>query len=182
MVNILPKKTQHELSAMYYARLFGTFLILVAVMIGIGAGVLTPAHFLAKEEAEASKRYADALQQTLTLSDASSSGRMLPVLAEQIKVMKAYQRTPVLEPALDRIIDAIPTTVSVQKVGFKFSADKDGTLTVAGTAKSRAALVGFVDTLKKDPLFKNVSVPVGDLVAETDLPFTMTLTIPLSTP
>lgn len=174
MVNILPHKTQNELRIMYYAKLFGTFFLSAAFVVGIGAGVLVPSYFLAQEEAEASKRYAEALQQTLSLSEGGAAGKTLPVLAEQVGLMKSYRADPALAPALDRIVNAIPDSVSIRRIGFKFPATSEGVITLNGNADTRAALISFVDSLKKDPLFKGVAVPVADLVSDDDLPFTLT--------
>ncbi|MBX9765328.1 PilN domain-containing protein [Patescibacteria group bacterium] len=174
MVNILPHKTQNELRFMYYARLFGTFFLVGAFVIGIGAGVLVPSYFLAQEEAEASKRYAEALKQTLSLSEGGAAGKSLPVLAEQVNVMKAYSEDAALALALERIVGAIPDNVSIRKMSFRFPSASEKIVTLNGNAATRSALIAFVDALKKDPLFKGVVVPVSDLVSDDDLPFTLT--------
>ena len=182
MVNILPHKTLNELRMMYYSRLLGTLLLLGALVIGSGAGVLVPSYFLAQEEAEASKRYAAALQQTLSLSEGSAVGKALPVLAEQVTLMKSYQADPMLSPSLERVTAAIPDNVSIRRMSFKFSSITDGQITVVGNAETRAALIAFVDSLKKDPLFKGVTVPVADLVSDNDLPFTLTFNVSVTKP
>jgi Tfp pilus assembly protein PilN len=182
MVNILPHKSQNELRAMYYSRLFGTFFLSTGVVIIIGAAVLIPSYFLAQEEADASRRYADALQQTLTLGEGSSSGKMLPVLAEQVGLMKAYQADPAIAPALKRIIGVLPDEVSIRRISFTFLSITDGRVTLNGNAETRAALLAFVDVLKKDAQFKGVTVPVADLVADTDLPFTLSFSVVATKP
>jgi type II secretory pathway pseudopilin PulG len=182
MVNILPHKTQNELRIMYYARLFGTFFLTAACIVGIGAGVLIPSYFLAQEEAEASKQYAAALQQTLSVSEGGSAGKAVPILAEQVTLMKSYGKDAALAPALTRIVGAIPDDVSIRRMGFKFPNTGEGVITLNGNAQTRAALIAFVDALKKDPLFKGVSVPVSDLVSDDDLPFTLSFSFSAKQP
>ncbi len=182
MVNILPHKAQKELHLMYYTRFFGTFFLVAAFVVGIGGGVLIPAYFLAQEEAETSRRYAEALQQTLTLGEAGNAGKSLPVLSEQIKLMKQYRADSVIASSFEKIVAVIPNNVSVKKIGFKFSSITEGQVTLSGNADTRAALLAFVDSLKKEPLFKGVAVPVADLVTDNDLPFSLTFSLLVAKP
>ncbi|MBY0539608.1 PilN domain-containing protein [Patescibacteria group bacterium] len=182
MVNILPHKTQNELKLMYYSRLFGALFLAGAFVMLVGAGVLIPAYFLAQEEADASKRYAEALSQTLSLSEGSSAGKTVTTLAEQLTLMRAYRAEPVLSRGLSAIVAGIPDDVSIRELGFKFTSTSEGDVIVTGNAETRSALIAFVDALKKEPLFKGVSVPVADLVSDTDLPFTLRFSIAAKTP
>lgn len=173
MVNILPHKTQNELRLMYYSRLFGAFFLAAAFVVVVGAGVLIPSYFLAQEEADASKRYAEALSQTLSLSEGSSAGKTVTTLAEQLTLMRAYRAEPALARGLATVVSGIPDDVSIRKLSFKFTTAAEGEVEITGNAETRAALIAFVDALKKESLFKGVSVPVADLVSDTDLPFTL---------
>lgn len=182
MVNILPHKTQNELRVMYYSRLFGALFLAAAFVFVVGGGVLIPAYFLAQEEADASKRYAEALSQTLSLSEGSSAGRTVTTLAEQLTLMREYRVEPLLSRGLATVVSGIPDDVSIRKLSFKFTSVSEGEVVIIGNAETRAALIAFVDALKKESLFKGVSVPVADLVSDTDLPFTLTFAVAAQAP
>ena len=51
------------------------------------------------------------------------------------------------------------------------------TLTVNGTADSRDALVSFSRALEESPLFSAVSLPVGNLIQSTAIPFSLSATL-----
>lgn len=182
MVNILPHKTQNELRLMYYSRLFSALLLAASFVVVVGGGVLIPSYFLAQEEAAASKRYAEALTQTLSLSEGSSAGQTVTTLSEQLALMRGYRVEPLLSRGLSTVVSGIPDDVSIRKLSFKFTSASEGQVVITGNAETRASLVAFVDALKKEPLFKGVSVPVADLVSDTDLPFTLTFAVVAKAP
>jgi hypothetical protein len=104
MVNILPHKTQNELRLMYYSRLFSALLLAASFVVVVGGGVLIPSYFLAQEEAAASKRYAEALTQTLSLSEGSSAGQTVTTLSEQLSLMRGYRVEPLLSRGLSTVV------------------------------------------------------------------------------
>jgi len=51
---------------------------------------------------------------------------------------------------------------------------------MVGTATTRTALLAFKDTLEQTPYLKDVTLPVTDLLAKTNVNFTITLTVDLT--
>lgn len=175
MVNILPKKEQHELITAYYARLASTFLILAALVILIGGALLAPSYILLSESTAASERFTQAVTQTLTLKNKSANTSVLPALSEQARLVGQITRPPELPGLLSGILAAQSKNIQLSKIDISFdqSTPGAGMLALTGTSASREALVAFVDALKKNAAFAGASVPVQNLAGDTDIPFTL---------
>lgn len=181
MVNILPNKQQRALYVRYYTQLFSTFFLVVAAAVMLGAVLLVPSYFLAQEEAKLLRQSADAQLQRLTLGGSTNEGQVMQTLEEAVSLLQTYEHDSVVTKAIVAVTAVTPSGVTLQKVRI-LTGDSGGSVTLSGTANTRAGLVEFVSELQRKSIFSNVSVPVSDLAAEEDLNFSLSFTLNPSTP
>lgn len=85
---------------------------------------------------------------------------------------------PHVGPVVERILAARGTGVMLANFYYEDHGSTDPVLArLAGQAATRRDLLGFIDRLKADPMFAEVESPVGNLIKDRAVDFTLTLTI-----
>lgn len=92
-------------------------------------------------------------------------------LAEAVLQERAGQRA--VAPLIEAALGAVPPAVSLSRLRFKAEARE---LTMEGLSSSRAMLLSFINDLKGLPAVAGVSSPITNLIRETDIRFTITVT------
>ncbi|TAJ13983.1 hypothetical protein EPO56_02580 [Patescibacteria group bacterium] len=182
MVNLLPKQEQIKLRGLYYSRLVSAFLFVLAFVCLAGAVLLIPSYIVAKEKAE---------NAVLKLQEANmQANKEVPIkndielglLKERISILQEHNRQSAIPYVLSRALDGRPSNVHITSLTFIFKGDGEGSVTLAGKADSRNALISFAENLKKESAFAGATVPVSDLVQETNIQFSLPLQFNLKTP
>lgn len=95
-------------------------------------------------------------------------------------LLAQLKKTVVRQREID-IVSEIEKSTSENVELKNFSIDNMGVKTdsilVQGVAKTREDLARFKSALVASPMFDKAEVPIADLVRDTDLPFTVTLTL-----
>lgn len=182
MVNLLPKQEQIKLRGLYYSRLVSAFLFVLAFVCLAGTVLLIPSYIVAKEKAESA---------VLKLQEATmkASGEVpvknnieLGLLKERISILHEHNRQSAIPYVLSRALDGRSSDIHITALTFLFKGDGEGSITLAGKADSRSALIAFAENLNKENTFAGANVPVSDLVQETNIPFSLPLQFHLKTP
>lgn len=171
MVNILPKKTQHALTARYYANLAATFFVFVGLAVLVGGGLLAPSYLLSLEEAKSAERFKNAVLERLTILGDTGASRDVSVLAAEVDLMNEYHRAPLSDRIFSSLLAALPQSVSLNKMSFTADDARRGRIDVSGTAATRVSLLEFVNALQANMFFRDVTVPVADLARDTNISF-----------
>ncbi len=174
MVNLLPPSTKRTLLREYYLRVFATFFLLSAVVMGAGAGLLLPSYYLARAESEEAVRYLDALQGTADLRARTQTGKSVQAFTEQVALLKEYGSRPFTAEMISRIQEHLSGDVSITTISVEYEAGDRGRISLGGSAKTRTALLTFAESLREELIFSGVSVPVGQLAGDSDLPYSLT--------
>lgn len=100
-------------------------------------------------------------------------------------IIKQLKRTKALPREID-IVAEIQSHASgdIQLTAFTIdvSGQKSDLVQVSGVAATREALAGFKTALETSSFFEKADIPISSLVRDTDLPFTITLTLISQTP
>lgn len=171
MVNLLPQKTKKSFVIAYYLTYSALLFALLGLMVALGAGLLVPSYFLAREEVISTERYLSALEETVGLKEQTGSREIVLQLAESVDILSSFEGSRASADILVEIDRSVPRRVSIQGIGITHFGARAGEVIVAGVADTRADLLAFSDALKANPLFDSVSVPVNQLAPETDLKF-----------
>lgn len=173
MVNLLPHSEQRKLRVLYYARLLSACLVVLSVVCVVGTLLLIPSYLSAKARAASAQK---SLGQSLVRTNqnaASGVGQSLLVFKERITLLKEYHRQPASSYVLSRILSALPSGVRITAITFVFSGEGVGKVTVLGRADTRTALIEFGKKLEAESSFIGASVPVSNLVSDSNIAFSL---------
>lgn len=90
------------------------------------------------------------------------------------KVLQYENSHPGSSALIESIIKDAPPGLVFNTLSFRPAAKQ---LTIEGFAPSRALLLGFLENLEVNPLLKNVSSPLANIIKEADIKFFVTLTV-----
>jgi hypothetical protein len=185
MSNLIPPHGRTLVHREYIARLVSVYALMIAVVVIAAATLLMPQYLFvqARQETIEASRHSEADSETAfkehekLITDMNSLVRELNALAPSLPV------TEVL-----RTLDDVPRT-GVRVTGFQFpkgdywnpAAPPDQSMNpvfqMTGQATSRATLASFRGALEATPLIETAQVPLSDLARDTNLTFTMTVTL-----
>ena len=171
MANVLPRHDRETLRKNYRLRLLTTTALVLTGAMVVGIVSLIPAYLSAQEEAEQAQRYKDIQSETRTVSkddDALIAARYVRSQIEQAQNAQTSIITDALVLTL-RDWEVHANDIIISGISFRYTDEKAPRpeLRLSGRARSRATLNAFVQTLKQDPAFLSVTLPVSDL-AESD--------------
>lgn len=103
------------------------------------------------------------------------------------KIKLTNQRTDVLSGLLrvnrlpgdlfEEVIKLKPASVKIKSLSYATTTSTAGSLSLAGLALTRTDLLKYVDLLKQNPTFSQVESPVGNLIRDKNVEFTLVLTV-----
>ncbi len=175
MVNLLPPKELRALRRSYYANLVSTSCLMLLAVSLLGAALLLPSYFLSRGLSEAALAYVSASEGSAALSAANPEERNLGSLKEQLSLLEAYDQKPLAALVFSNIAEHASGDIGVNSISLTYGEEPgEGRVTVHGEARTRAALIEFGKRLSEEALFRGASVPVSDLVTESNIEFSMT--------
>ncbi|OGG44349.1 hypothetical protein A2841_01010 [Candidatus Kaiserbacteria bacterium RIFCSPHIGHO2_01_FULL_48_10] len=173
MVNLLPKPIKRKIRFDYYLRLTAGAFFVCAIVILMGIALLIPSYLFARNEAETSTRYVASIQEKTELQQRGGVQASIALLAERLKIIKEYNRQPVTAHILSRLEGRLPSRVTLQKIGVRFTAPGEGDILISGFAETRNGLLEYAQALQKESIFAGVVVPVSQLSLDRDIDFSL---------
>lgn len=173
MANLCTIEHLRSLNRMRIAHAITTVGVLTAIMAAISTIALVPSWYIARQEYAATKAEITILTEAIeersgkTGVEALQEGRDLLTVAEGIaarstRMTEALSAVHITDPGID-----------IVRVSYEYY-PQASTITVSGEATSREVFVSYVDALRKDGRFKNISAPVATM-ARTGGPFSVTV-------
>ena len=175
MINLLPKRAYKKVSHEYYTRLITLFFLVMSAVFCFSTLLFLPSYFLVRDEAQEAARFLEAAETQAQLREESEKGRQVAALAEKQRILFPYTKQVVVSTMLETLLRAKPDGVSITELAYVHG-DGETRLSFSGEADTRSALVSFTDNLKKTAAFRDVSLPVSSLIADSDIPFSFSLT------
>lgn len=173
MINLIPPQGKTLVKNEYIVRVVAVGCLSVAVALIISTIALLPAYVLF------SSAYAvTPLAGTEDAHTERATAEVERSLNEATAFAEQLQKTTGSLATLD-ILTHIESAVSPAIVleNFIFSEEGGAVIRARGTATTRESLRKFIETLKRDAFFADASVPVSDLARDTEVVFTVTLTL-----
>ncbi len=169
MSNILPKEAKKAVRSTYRARFIvaGSFTALFVA--GLCALALLPS-YLALHAGDVAGIPMSTSTKAVSDADRSAIASIRTMLASLSPILVATT-TPTV--AMTKVLSLRPSTITIDHLTY--SEGDPGTIVVTGSAATREAINGYRQALSSDPLFKSVSVPIGDLTGEPGARFSLTL-------
>ncbi len=187
MANVLPKENRKLLRRHYWIRFVVVSTFALSVAVGIGATALVPSYVAVQTELEAAKIEQELQGQTreVTKEDgAIQEAKMVNLQVSELLKTDARSSSSAIDSVLrDWRPHANEVALSNITYTLKENIDKKKkkvivtTMRLSGVADNREALNEFVQTLRRDPAFSDVSFPVSDLVGVEEIDFSLTMSV-----
>ncbi|MEK7662255.1 MAG: hypothetical protein AAB355_02025 [Patescibacteria group bacterium] len=175
MVNLLPETHRKIIEAEYRSRALLTTLYFIIIFFIIAAALLLPAYFLSREKLAVVS--VDSVTVTaLAKSQAEEVRREISLLNEKLAILSLEKSTLSVSEIVSLIISARGAGVYIKNMIYE-SRGNTSKIDVFGTAKTRDALIAFVERVKKEKKFSEVYSPISNLVKEKDIDFTVQIGI-----
>jgi len=172
MVNVLPRSEQKRLRRRYYLNLGTLFFMALILVFAVGSVLLLPSYFASRAQADSYERYRDAFSGAIGLKEKEKVDAELASLAEELRLTKEYGASAFSAEIFEGLESVPSSNVTITAMSFSRSGETTR-FSLSGVAKNRAALLSFAEALKAHPSFANVSLPVSQLVAEVNPPFSI---------
>lgn len=177
MLNILPHEEKKKVLTEYRMRLAIVAVFAVAALVLASLILLVPSYMLAVS------KYNFVADELARLEQKQSGPGQEKEVSAQIKEVnkkislfmgdeKVVPRAP--SEVILGIMAAKEPAVKVQSILYDIKPDLER-IVLSGKANDRDSLARFVETLKKDPSFSKVDLPIGSYVKSTNIDFTLVL-------
>lgn len=178
MINLLPASEIKKTRVEYRMRLAVTALSLLVLVMLIAIVSLLPAYVLmSHKRAALSGDLSNILQGSARSEEQKNLETILKETDAAVEMLGG--NTKGLSVSRD-IVEKFAgyKTASIKIKGIFYDAKgTEGSLAIKGTAANRQSLTDLVDMLKKDKMFKNVTLPISDLVKDKDIDFNITMKV-----
>lgn len=177
MINLLPESYKVIFSREYRWRVAVVLMVFVDAVIIIGVALLGPVYIEARLDASTAANQARSVEKKNDLH--TSLITETATLSATLKALSTTSPTPMLLTDIMPIISADKTTnISITSIDYTTNSSGANTitLTLTGTATTRNSLAAFISALKGEKRISNVAIPISDYAADTNVPFTITIT------
>lgn len=173
-VNLISATRRASLVLRYRSAVLAVLLLALACAVTVGALLTLPAYFFVHAEADQANDYVVAAEAIAADRVKTDARQALSGFTMAVELLNASHTPPALAHTMTLVTEPLPRGVYLTK--FSSRAETDGAvLTIDGVAGTRAALIAYARALRAVPQLSEVTVPVDDLVAGTEAPFTVTL-------
>lgn len=174
MINLLPISGIKKIISEYRVRLVATALVMLAVTMLIAIVLLFPAYLLA------SHKRTVVLEDLSKIGDRDASSQELKDLEKNIKetdttldlLGEKGQKFSISGDIIEKTSGFRTESIKITGI-FYDKRDTEGSLSLKGSATNRQSLTNFVEMLKKDTAYKDVSLPISDFVKDRNIDFTV---------
>jgi len=175
MRNLLPNRVKQQLRTEYRLRLSIVGLLLFSVALLMAGVFLVPSYLLSASDkmvVEDRMRFAE---QGPAPQEAESSIERLELAQLQVELLSTLQKSTLFSDRLIQIIEQKPAGVRIGIFFYTTRDEGENMLTLSGVAETREDLLSFERSLKSEPDFSSVTLPVSNLAKDRDLSFLVTI-------
>ena len=179
LTNLLPNERIRAFRRDYFFRLFTVVVLVVAVAIGVHGALLAPSYLYLHQTVSLDRLRLSELSDTLAASEEAEMQARLTRLKSDSERLLALSSSPSATKVIRALLEVPHAGIIVTAISFK-SPSPDGRLTITGMAKTRESLRQYHLALSSLTFAKSAELPLSAYAKESDIPFTITLTGPLT--
>lgn len=174
MLNLLNREKRHYIRREYFGRLSNIFLGIIIFSLIFYGVLLISNGFLVSFEKTAVENQAKNISESSLQKDLEEYETKLSHVEAEYKLFskQIIYPTEIISLIKQKEIEGIfLNAISFQKT------DQEGgiKIEIKGTAKNRDTLLGYLNSLKTDPLFKDANIPFSSLAKNADIPFSLSV-------
>lgn len=179
--NLLPLEKAREFRQGYFLRLGALTGFVLAFLIAAHGALLVPSYIYISEQEGFAKARLDELSASLASSEEEAMSARLSRLTKDASALTAFAASPSAASVIRSVLSVPHAGILLSSFSYSpASAGGDGRLVVSGTASTRESLRAFHAALSGLSFVSNADLPLSSYAKETEIPFTITLTGPLS--
>lgn len=154
-------------------RLASTVAFLGTAVLLICIGLLLPSYFLLNGEKVQLESQTDDFSKHISQKNSEGLINTLNDIKSMVALV-APEETKIF-PAIKIILARRPPSVPITSFRYTRADGGESILVLEGIAATRSSLINFAKTLKSEPLFQSVDLPISNLARESDIKFTLTI-------
>lgn len=184
MLNILPYEEKKKNLTEYRLRFSVVAVFAVAALVLASLVLLVPSYmlavskynFVADELARLEQKQSDAGQEKEVDTQIKEVNKKISLFLGDEKSTRSTPSEVILG-----ILTVKGPAVKVRSISYDVNLERER-LVLSGKADDRDSLALFVETLKKDPSFSNVDLPIGSYVKSVNIDFSLVVERTIKTP
>jgi hypothetical protein len=182
MANILPSSYKHHLRTEYRLRFASIILFLLAVVLLVLLVLILPAYVMVESDVRSAQSEVAVLSSgdNDSVGEAKNGSDVIALVKRELAALGTRSQE---EPSnlIHAVINVTNDAITLERLNYEVaSTDAPGTLVVGGQAVDRDNLIAFSRALEKLPQVAAVDLPVSQLASDSDIDFTITVTLPLT--
>ena len=175
MINLIPPEGQKVVAREYILRVGSTMCILFGFVTLILVVAHVPTYVLIGAQVESLKATVE--QESSKVDEIGVIEKEMQETEAILAQLKKSETTILKSDVIAEIKKRAPNAVTLNAFTVTLTGQKSDVIQVQGVANTREALADFTNQLEASSMFASANVPISDLVRDTDLPFTVTLTL-----
>ncbi|MEI6316488.1 MAG: hypothetical protein WCO65_02040 [bacterium] len=181
MSNLLPVQEKKHLKLLYKKR-FAVIALRACMVLCLAASLCLLPSFIYSKNEENSLLVKKAMLDRQATGELKQS--LISAIADINTRLAVFNRQNFLSPItasfIDPILQSKTSSVSLTNMSYVVNPNSTiATVTLSGVSVSREAILMFASNLKSMPGVSNVDVPITNFIKESNMPFTITLTVML---
>lgn len=179
MANLVTKKQKVFLKKEYIIRIISVILFMLALLGVFMLAYVLPYYFsLSQKILFVDNQLNSAIATENKENIGESVLRIVNRTNSELRMVDFYKNNKlVVSDIFLQIIDSKNSSIQLNRLAFTKGNQTEKHFIVVGTAKNRAGLVAFVDSLKSQTNFLAVDSPISDFARESDISFTISITV-----
>jgi hypothetical protein len=177
MINLIPKEEKKRLRKDFYFRLIGLFFVMIDICILVAMIGILPSYVAAsmKQAVVDSKLGAQKTEEIPLLDQQTLS--MITDINAKLKVIENAEKSKfsVSQKIINPILANKRADIKITQISYGDDPVMGKKVDVEGIAPSREVLLLFSQTLRNDPNFKNIDLPISNFVKGSNIQFSLSL-------
>lgn len=158
----------------YHERLAQFVLELILVLVILSLVMLMPTVLTLKSRQETVAHSVGVAEARPVSKEAIDIGKQITSTNSLLKLINVTSTTTPYSKIVDAVLADKTAAITLTHFDWKSSG---ASVNLAGIAPSRSALLEFVRSLESDPLFPKVDSPISNLIENSNINFTLNLTV-----
>ncbi len=176
LTNLLPLERTRALSRDYMLRVGVIAALLVTILAGAAAVLLVPTYVFLTGSANAKKIHLAGIESTLFSADETALSSRLAALSSDAAALVALSNVLSVSSVAREMLFIARPGITLSDFSYTPAPGKvSGTLTLSGSAETRAALRNYQLALQEAPFATSAALPVSAYAKDADIAFTITI-------
>jgi Tfp pilus assembly protein PilN len=182
LTNLLPENRQRALRRGYFLRLGVVVIIFLILLTCAAAVLLLPTYIFLTESARTKEFRLESVESAVSSQDESALSTQLSTISDDYKILGMLAETPSVSATIRAVLAISRPGITLSGFSYSLADDKNSNiLTISGIAATRDALRSYQLALQSAPFVTSADLPVSVYAKDTDIDFTITVTLSQST-